>query len=94
MNVEGKVKEENGTGSFKWICTNPNLSRFLLSGNPDNINYTWTYDALHRITAFTTPDGTATYTYDDTSQLTAADYDYQSGDTYTYDANNNRTIAG
>jgi YD repeat-containing protein len=37
--------------------------------------YTWTYDAGNRITEFTSLlDGTAEYTYDQTDQLTGADY--------------------
>ena len=39
-------------------------------------------------------DGTASYTYDDTGQITDADYDYQTDETYTYDSNGNRTITG
>ena len=42
----------------------------------------------------TTPDGTAAYSYDDTDQLTGADYDYQTDESYTYDANGNRTNTG
>jgi len=41
-------------------------------------SYTWTYDQASRPTAFTSSlDGTAGYTYDATSQLTGADYNYQ-----------------
>ena len=36
-------------------------------------------------------DGTVDYTYDDTNQLTGADYDYQTDESYSYDANGNRT---
>jgi YD repeat-containing protein len=37
--------------------------------------YTWTYDAAHRVTELTSLlDGTAEYTYDQTDQLTGADY--------------------
>ncbi|QGJ68577.1 RHS repeat-associated core domain protein [Planctomycetales bacterium 10988] len=68
---------------------------------PDTVNdlrqYTWTYDALNRITQFTSPDGTVDYTYDDTNQLTGADYDTGSGITdenYTYDEAGNRTNVG
>jgi len=39
-------------------------------------------------------DGTSNYTYDSTSQLTAADHDYQADESYTYDANGNRTMTG
>ena len=63
--------------------------------------YTWTYDRASRPTGFTTQyadqnfdDDTGDYTYDDTGQLTTADYDYQTDETYTYDANGNRTNTG
>ena len=39
-------------------------------------------------------DGDADYTYDDTSQLTGADYDFQTDESYTYDDNGNRTNTG
>ncbi|MCL4207914.1 MAG: hypothetical protein KJ000_35965 [Pirellulaceae bacterium] len=64
--------------------------------------YSWTYDAGNRITEFTSLlDGTADYTYDDTDQLTGADYTAGAGlppappdETYGYDANGNRTMTG
>jgi len=49
---------------------------------------------LGRITQFVSADGTSDYTYDATSQLTAADHDYQTDEAYTYDANGNRTMTG
>jgi RHS repeat-associated protein len=64
--------------------------------------YTWTYDAAHRVTEFTSLlDGTAEYTYDQTDQLTGADYTAGAGlppappdEAYGYDANGNRTMTG
>ncbi|MCL4207885.1 MAG: hypothetical protein KJ000_35820, partial [Pirellulaceae bacterium] len=64
--------------------------------------YSWTYDAAHRVTEFTSLlDGTAEYTYDDTDQLTGADYTAGAGlppappdEAYGYDANGNRTMTG
>ncbi|MDA1054030.1 MAG: hypothetical protein O3C40_26575, partial [Planctomycetota bacterium] len=56
--------------------------------------YQWSYDNLHRVTQFVSADGTAEYTYDKTSQLTAADHTLQTDETYTYDANGNRTMTG
>jgi YD repeat-containing protein len=54
--------------------------------------FSWTYDVASRVTQFTSvADGTVTYNYDNTNQLTRADYDYQSDENYTYDANGNRT---
>ena len=45
-------------------------------------DYDWTYDAFSRVTSFTSPDGTSDYTYDETGQLTAADHDYQTDESY------------
>ena len=55
---------------------------------------TWTYDAAQRIRQMTSPDGTTTYTYDDTDQLTVADHSYQTDEAYSYDLNGNRTNTG
>ena len=52
----------------------------------------WSYDNIHRITQFISADGTTDYDYDETSQLTAADHDYQADESYSYDANGNRTL--
>ena len=55
-------------------------------------SFTYTYDNADRVTGYTGPEGSLTYTYDNTDQLTGA-----SGartETYTYDANGNRTMAG
>lgn len=57
-------------------------------------NYTWTYDAGGRLTQATSVDGTSTYSYDATGQLTAATHSFQTDETYTYDANGNRTLTG
>jgi RHS repeat-associated protein len=56
-------------------------------------------DAAGRITDFdftslVGDDGSGDYTYDDRDQLTGADYDFQTDESYTYDANGNRTITG
>jgi RHS repeat-associated protein len=56
--------------------------------------YSWSYDFLGRITQFTSDDGTTDYEYDKTDQLTAADHDYQTDESYSYDANGNRTNTG
>jgi RHS repeat-associated protein len=49
-------------------------------------NYTYTYDAHSRITQIERNGTVVTYTYDDTDQLTA-----DGTNTFTYDANGNRT---
>ena len=56
--------------------------------------YSWTFDYLSRVTGVTSQDGTASYTYDITSQLTATDFSYQTDESLSYDANGNRTMSG
>jgi RHS repeat-associated protein len=63
--------------------------------------YTWRYDSLSRITSQGSIDGSSTYTYDETSQLVAANYSAGAGlptvppdEGYNYDANGNRTSTG
>ena len=66
-----------------------------VTGSPDPVSlaaYSWTYDANSRITNATTPDGSVNYTYDNNSQLTGADHSAQADETYSYDANGNRTV--
>jgi RHS repeat-associated protein len=58
-------------------------------------SYTQSYDADSKITGITSSaDGSSTYTYDKTDQLVGADYNYQTDENYTYDANGNRTNTG
>ncbi len=57
-------------------------------------DYAWLYDAANRITQFTNPDGVINYTYDERSQLTGAESDYQADESYSYDGNGNRTNPG
>ena len=60
---------------------------------PDHV---WTFETafIGRLVQAVSPDGTADYLYDARGQLLAADYDYQAGEFYTYDANGNRTNPG
>ncbi|MDD4271149.1 MAG: hypothetical protein PHN77_23260, partial [Thermoguttaceae bacterium] len=60
---------------------------------PDHV---WTFDAAFTglMTQMTSPDGVAEYSYDCRGQLTGANYDYQPGESYSYDANGNRTNPG
>ena len=57
-------------------------------------NYNWIYDEANRIEQFTSPDGVVVYNYDDTNQLTSADYNYQDDESYSYDGTGNRTNGG
>jgi RHS repeat-associated protein len=56
--------------------------------------YSYGYDAASRIIQMTSVDGTNSYSYDDTDQLTGATYNGQSNEAYSYDLNGNRTNAG
>jgi RHS repeat-associated protein len=57
--------------------------------------YQYTYDAAGRIATIDSYlDGLTTYTNDNTDQLTAADHTGQTDESYTYDANGNRTGGG
>jgi len=56
--------------------------------------YGWRYDAAGNMTWMESLDGEVDYSQDDTGQLTGADYNYQTDETYTYDDNGNRTNAG
>jgi YD repeat-containing protein len=53
---------------------------------PDHV---WTFDGAFTgvMTRMTSPDGLAEYSYDARGQLTGASYDYQPGESYSYDAN-------
>jgi RHS repeat-associated protein len=57
-------------------------------------NYSQAYDAKSRITGVTGTDGSSSFTYDNTDQLTGVDYSFQTDESYTYDDNGNRTNAG
>ena len=57
--------------------------------------YVYAYDAASRITSIDSyVDGTTTYTHDDTDQLTGADHASITDESYSYDANGNRTMTG
>jgi RHS repeat-associated protein len=57
--------------------------------------YAYAYDAASRITSIDSLlDGLTEYDHDDTNQLTSADHTSQTDETYTYDANGNRTMSG
>ena len=57
-------------------------------------SYAWSFDAANRMTRYVNSiDGTADYASDNTGQLTGADYDYQTDESYAYDENGNRVTA-
>lgn len=57
-------------------------------------DYSWSYDAANRLTQSVSNDGTSNYNYDSTDQLIGTDHSYQNDESYTYDANGNRTNSG
>jgi RHS repeat-associated protein len=63
-------------------------------GNTSLADYTLAYDDINRITQMTSVDGTTDYRYDDRRQLIGADSANQPDESYSYDANGNRTNAG
>jgi RHS repeat-associated protein len=86
---------------YTWTFDNlsgavPGLSELVGGGNSivQALSLGALFGGLGRITQMTSADGTSTYSYDMTSQLTGADHDYQSDESYTYDANGNRTMSG
>jgi RHS repeat-associated protein len=62
--------------------------------------YGWGYNAGSLVTSFTSNDGTASYGYDPTNQLTSATYTTNSGghqpanESYSFTANGNRNMTG
>jgi len=64
-------------------------------GSTTLAGYTYSYDALSRPTSINSVlDGVSTFTYDATSQLTAADHSSQVDESYGFDANGNRNTSG
>ena len=56
--------------------------------------YTWSYDALGRPVTQTFVDGTSTFQFDRSSQVTGVTRTGQVSETYEYDSNGNRTNTG
>ena len=65
-------------------------------GQTNLTGYTWSCDIASRLTDATSPDGPVHYSYDDTDQLAAADYEntQQFDESYQWDANGNRSDSG
>ncbi len=62
-------------------------------------SYTWAFDAHSRVTSmsFTSlvgSNGSSTYSYDNTDQLTATDHSFQTDEANAFDVNGNRTNTG
>lgn len=68
------------------IVSNASPDPFAIAG------YSYTWDAADRLISMNSVrDGLSTYSYDATNQLTAADHTGLSDESFTYDANGNRT---
>jgi len=58
-------------------------------------DYGWSYDAFSRVTSFSWhTDGSVSYSYDDTDQLTGADYSQLLDESFSYDFTGHRTMTG
>ena len=61
------------------------------AGGETLAQYAWTYDDAYRVSTFaSSQDGSVTYGYDGLGQVTSADYDYQTDESYGYDDAGNR----
>ena len=95
----GATYKQNGDvvseSSWAYDAANRTTSIQHKKANDDIFaEYGLTWDAANRITEFETVDGAAEYTYDATGQLTGAEYDYITDESYSYDDNGNRTMTG
>jgi RHS repeat-associated protein len=74
-----------------------NLTHFNADTSQTYADYAWTFDAANRAQTFSSAvDGTVTYGYDPTGQLTSADYSSgytgsPTNESVSFDANGNRT---
>ena len=89
------------TSTFSYDTANRLTEIAYTTGGTAIDAYSWSYDLADRVTSMTTTtDGTATYSYDDTNQVTGATYTTNPGATqpanesYSYDSNGNRTNTG
>jgi RHS repeat-associated protein len=90
------------TGAFSYD-TDGRLTglAYTSDGGQNTIDtYGWAYNAGSLVTSFTSNDGTASYGYDPTNQLTSATYTTNSGghqpanESYSFTANGNRNMTG
>ena len=64
------------------------------SGSTVIADYDWHYDAIHRVTELVNADESSNYSYDSRNQLTVANHNNQSDETYIYSENGNRANPG
>jgi len=64
------------------------------NGGTTIAQYDHVYDAANRMKSMTGPDGSSSYSYDATNQLTGANHSFQADESYSFDDNGNRTNVG
>ncbi|MBM4002523.1 MAG: hypothetical protein FJ295_04435 [Planctomycetes bacterium] len=82
--VAGGTSNEVATSSFNYDTLERLTELAHKKGASTNLftPYSWTFDALSRVTGVTSQGGTTSYSYDVTSQLTAADHRYQTDESF------------
>ncbi len=68
------------------------ITQSVLTGG--NVVYSYGYDDHGRVSSFTSPAGTRSYSYDSFDQLTGATGGTQTAEAYQFDKNGNRTGSG
>jgi RHS repeat-associated protein len=93
-NLAGTSLVDRSTYAYDSLNRLTNLTHN--NGSANIAFYNYTYDVASRITRITDIDGVTDYTYDDRNQLTGADSNNANrpDESYTYDANGNRTNTG
>jgi hypothetical protein len=87
------------TGAFSYDGDNrlTGLSYTADAGQSTIDTYRWAYNAGSLVTSFTTNEGTASYGYDPTNQLTSATYtgtNQPANESYSFTKNGNRDMTG
>ena len=83
------------TGQYSYNGLGQLTSLNYTQGTTTLAGYTWLYDLQNEVTQETSVDGTTSYTYDPTGQLTGASSTNSLLDEgYSYDANGNRNSTG
>ena len=86
------------TGSYTFDTVGQLTNLVYTNSTPSTVrSFAWTYDAAGRIVAHDSDiaaEDVSDYSYDDTNQLTEADYTTGTDESYVYDDNGNRVTAG
>ena len=88
--------DEVATGTYTFDALNRLTSLVYTDSTPSTIrSFAWTYDAAGNILSHDSDiasEDVTSYDYDETNQLTSADYTTGSDESYTYDDNGNRVL--